>query len=74
MKKRKLEELLVQVLRHNYVFYNSRFRWQGLPPMSVIFKDLNFAEKVLGFSPKYVNYDFSSKTGGYIPQFYITIP
>lgn len=44
------------------------------PPTSVIFKDLNFAEKVLGFRPKYVNYDLPSKTGGYIPQFYTTIP
>ena len=32
MRKRKLEERLVQVLRHDYVFYNAIFKWQGLPP------------------------------------------
>lgn len=32
MKKRKLEERLVQVLRHDYGFYNTKFKWQGLPP------------------------------------------
>ena len=32
MHKRKLEERLVQVLRHDYVFYNAIFKWQGLPP------------------------------------------
>ena len=32
MRKRKLEERLVQVLRHDYGFYNAIFKWQGLPP------------------------------------------
>lgn len=41
MKTRKLEELLVQVLRHDYGFYNSRFRWQGLPsPLDTSFDRL----------------------------------
>ena len=41
MKKRKLEELLVQVLRHDYDFYNRKFRWQGLPsPLNTSFDTL----------------------------------
>lgn len=49
-------------------------RYSTVAPTSIIFRDINFAEMVFGFRPKYVNCDFLKKDGSYFPGFYTAIP